>query len=74
MYTKLFEPINIGKVELQNRIAMAPMAIGVGFKNPDGSLTQRAIDYFAERAKGGAGLIIMGATKVENEIYSLCGG
>ncbi len=71
MYTKLFEPINIGKVELQNRIAMAPMAIGVGFKNPDGSLTQRAVDYFTERAKGGAGLIIMGATKVENEIEAL---
>ncbi len=27
-YSKLFEPISIGKVEIKNRIAMALMAIG----------------------------------------------
>ncbi len=25
-YSKLFEPISIGRVEIKNRIAMAPMA------------------------------------------------
>ena len=65
-YPKLFEPINIGKVCIKNRIAMAPMGI-VGLTNPDGSPTQRAIDYYIERARGGLGLIITGLFNVRNE-------
>lgn len=56
-YPKLFEPVKLGQVTLKNRIAMAPMGI-VGLTNADGSLTQRAIDYYVERARGGVGLII----------------
>jgi 2-enoate reductase len=66
-YSKLFEPISIGKVEMKNRIAMAPMAIG-GLTTPDGGFGARAIDYYAERAKGGVGLIITGAALVDNKI------
>jgi len=51
-YPRLFEPISIGKVEIKNRIAMAPMAIG-GLTTPDGGFSPRAIDYYVERAKGG---------------------
>jgi len=29
-YEKLFEPIKIGKCEIKNRIAMAPMLMGFG--------------------------------------------
>ena len=54
---KLFEPGKIGKLIVKNRIAMAPMSIG-GLVEPDGRLSQRAIDYFVARAKGGTGLII----------------
>ncbi len=68
--SKLFEPIKIGKVEIKNRIAMVPMA-NLGHVTPDGVLTKRAIDYYVERAKGGTGLIITGAVKVENEIERL---
>jgi 2-enoate reductase len=68
--SKLFEPIKIGKLEIKNRIAMAPMA-NLGHVTPNGSLTKRAIDYYVERAKGGTGLIITGAVKVENEIEKL---
>ena len=67
---KLFEPIKIGKVEIKNRIAMVPMA-NLGHVTPEGALTKRAIDYYVERAKGGTGLIITGAVKVENEIEKL---
>jgi len=68
-FSKLFEPVQIGKVMIKNRIALAPMAIlNPPMVNPDGSPTQRTIDYFIERAKGGVGLIITGAHKVENEI------
>jgi len=66
-FRMLFKPIRIGKVEIKNRIAMAPMAIG-GLGGSDGTLTARAIDYYLERARGGVGLIIAGVAKVENEI------
>jgi len=62
-FEKLFEPINIGKVAIKNRIAMAPMVPG-GLVDRDGGPTQRAIDYYTERAFGGVGLIISGCTKV----------
>lgn len=56
-FMKLFEGGKIGKMILKNRIAMAPMSI-VGLVEPDGRVSQRMIDYYAERAKGGVGLII----------------
>ncbi len=68
--SKLFEPINIGKVQIKNRIAMVPMA-NLGLISVEGSWTKRAVDYYVERAKGGTGLIITGAVKVENEIEKL---
>ncbi|MEM0040115.1 MAG: FAD-dependent oxidoreductase [Thermofilum sp.] len=67
---QLFEPINIGKCWIKNRIAMAPMGL-VGMVNPDGSINRRIVDYYVERAKGGVGLIITGLTRVENEIEKL---
>ena len=52
MGLKLFEPGNIGRMPVKNRIVMAPMGI-VGLRNPDGRLSQRGIDYYVSRAKGG---------------------
>ncbi len=69
-FSKLFEPIRIGEVEIKNRVAMAPMG-ALGLLNPDGSLGPRGVDYYTERAKGGVGLIITSVFKVENEIESL---
>jgi 2,4-dienoyl-CoA reductase-like NADH-dependent reductase (Old Yellow Enzyme family)/thioredoxin reductase len=54
---KLFEPIQLGKRKLKNRIAMAPM--GTAFATPDGVFTEQALAYYEARAKGGAGLIIV---------------
>jgi len=71
-FSKLFEPIQIGKVEIKNRVAMAPMGIS-GLLNPDGSPGPRAIDYYLERARGGVGLIISSVFKVENDIDSFHG-
>ncbi|MFC1825365.1 FAD-dependent oxidoreductase [Thermodesulfobacteriota bacterium] len=64
---KLFEPGRIGRLSLKNRIIMAPMAIGA-LSEPDGSLSQWGIDYYVDRAKGGVGLIIAGASRVTREI------
>jgi 2,4-dienoyl-CoA reductase-like NADH-dependent reductase (Old Yellow Enzyme family)/NADPH-dependent 2,4-dienoyl-CoA reductase/sulfur reductase-like enzyme len=56
-YPRLFTPGRIGNMELKNRIVMPPMDGGYG--GADGSVTQRMIDYYVERAKGGVGLIIV---------------
>ncbi len=69
----LFESIRIGGVEIKNRTALAPMGLG-GLNNTDGSLGPRAIDYYIERIRGGVGLIITHACKVENEIDPLWQG
>ncbi|MFC1956280.1 FAD-dependent oxidoreductase [Chloroflexota bacterium] len=64
---KLFEPGKIGSLAIKNRILMCPMAIG-GLEEPDGRLSQRGIDYYVARAKGGVGLIITGFTRVSREL------
>lgn len=63
----LFDPIRIGKVEIKNKISMAPMG-AFGFVDNEGCYNERAMDYYVERAKGGTGLIITSITKVENEL------
>ncbi len=69
-YKQLFQPIRIGNREIKNRIAMAPMAIDY-MTNIDGSPSQRAIEYYLERARNGVGLIISGCFKAENDIEAL---
>ena len=66
-YEKLFESVNIGKVTLKNRFAMAPMG-PLGLADAEGGFNQRGIDYYTERAKGGTGLIMTGVTFVDNEV------
>ncbi|ABR34097.1 FAD-dependent oxidoreductase [Clostridium beijerinckii] len=66
-YKKLFEPIKIGKCEIKNRFALAPMG-PLGLADSEGGFNQRGIDYYTERAKGGTGLIITGVTFVDNEV------
>lgn len=64
-YTKLFEPGTIGGLELKNRIVMP--AMGCSFAESTGEAGQRIIKYYADRARGGAGLIITEITRVDDE-------
>ncbi len=64
---RLFEPGRIGKLYIKNRIAMAPMLFDA-LAEPDGRLSQQAIDYYLARAKGGTGLIITSVTFASREI------
>lgn len=59
-FNRLFQPGKIGKLELKNRLVMP--AMGTPYADEDGYITQRIIDYYTERAKGGVGLIIISAT------------
>ncbi|MFC2004771.1 FAD-dependent oxidoreductase [Chloroflexota bacterium] len=63
----LFKPGRIGKLQIKNRIVMAPMGAG-GLIELDGRFSQRGIDYYAARARGGTGLIITGILYVDVEI------
>lgn len=58
-YETLFSPFQIGSMEVKNRIVMSPM--GTNSAGPDGRISLEEIDYYEERAKGGAGMIILGA-------------
>jgi len=62
---KLFSEGRIGTLSLKNRIAMAPM--GIDYIDPDYGFSEKAIDYYVARAKGGTGLIVTGATLVSDE-------
>ncbi|MFC1961693.1 FAD-dependent oxidoreductase [Chloroflexota bacterium] len=56
-FPKLFEPLQLGKMHLRNRIVMPGM--GTNLADEDGNVTQQLIDHYKERARGGAGLIIV---------------
>jgi len=53
----LARSIRIGDLEVPNRIVFP--ALATGFGSADGYLTERCISYYLERARGGAGLIIV---------------
>ncbi|HBR32960.1 MAG TPA: NADH:flavin oxidoreductase, partial [Clostridiales bacterium] len=65
-YSKLLTPYKIGKMQVKNRIVMAPM--GLNAAHPDGTIDNDEIDYFEERAKGGTGLIIIGCQFLTKEL------
>ena len=64
MTRTLFDKTVIGNMKLKNRIFMSPMGTT---GESDGSYCTEGIDYFIERAKGGAGLIITGANVVSTK-------
>lgn len=64
-YTKLFEKGKIGKLELRNRIVMP--AMGTAFASSTGEASDEIIRYYADRAKGGCGLIISEICRIDEE-------
>jgi 2,4-dienoyl-CoA reductase-like NADH-dependent reductase (Old Yellow Enzyme family)/thioredoxin reductase len=59
----LFNEIHIGKMVLENRIVMPPLE--TNFANDDGTVSQRTIDHYERRARGGPGLIVVECTSVD---------
>ena len=59
---KLFEPLKIGNIEIKNRVVMPAMALNY---TPQGFVTDKFINFYEERAKGGVGVIIVGGAGVE---------
>lgn len=54
----LFQPGRIGKLWIKNRIVFLAVNVGLTAPIEEGWLTREGIDFYEERAKGGAGLII----------------
>jgi len=64
MNLKLLEPIEIGKKLMKNRILMPAMETRMSTLS--GDIKPEMIDYYAARAKGGAGAIIVENTYIDN--------
>ncbi len=61
-YAALLSPGRIGSLELRNRIVLCPM--GVLLSNPDGSVSDTEVAFYEARARGGAGLLLIGTANV----------
>lgn len=58
-FRRLFQPGKIGSLDVPNRLIMAPM---VTHYAEEGKVTDRMIAYYAERAIGGTGLLVLEAS------------
>ncbi len=63
---KIYEPWQIGSMQLKNRTFMAPMSLG--YESPDGCVNETMEAFWLARAKGGVGCIIMDATSVDPRV------
>jgi 2,4-dienoyl-CoA reductase (NADPH2) len=64
LITRLFEPISIGPLSLANRVVMTAMHLNY---TPNGEVTDQFINFYTARARGGAGLIIVGGAEIDDE-------
>jgi 2,4-dienoyl-CoA reductase-like NADH-dependent reductase (Old Yellow Enzyme family)/thioredoxin reductase len=55
----LFSPIRIGRMRAKNRLLMSAMSINFGV-DENGYVTEQLTGYLAARARGGAGMILVG--------------
>ncbi len=64
MYEMLLSPMKIGSMTVKNRTVMTAAEFSLGQTN--GKPTERLMDYYEERAKGGVGMIIPGICRVND--------
>jgi 2,4-dienoyl-CoA reductase (NADPH2) len=61
-FAHLMAPGRIGALEIRNRILMCPM--GDCLAGADGHVSDRQVAYYEARARGGAGLLLVGSVSV----------
>jgi len=64
---KLFEPIEIEGMKIKNRIVMP--AGETNYHSPEGGVTERLLEFYRERAKGGIGFAVVGIAKIEPHFF-----
>ena len=62
MHDPLFDPIKINQLEVKNRIYLPAMHLGMA---NNFEVTDQIIEFYAERAAGGAGMITVGYATVD---------
>ncbi len=67
-YQNIFSPLTIKRTTFRNRIVMTPM--GTNYGETSGEMSNRHMNYYMERAKGGVGLIILENANVEYPVGS----
>lgn len=70
-FDHILAPGRIGRLELKNRVLMPPMGSGMG--TPEGWFSERQCAYYAERARGGAALIVTELTAAVTDFEILAG-
>ena len=68
-FEHLSSPGRIGNLEIKNRLIMTAMGVGVG--EHSGEASDAFIEFYTQRARGGAGLIITEVTRV-NDTHGVC--
>jgi len=63
-YKELLKTFRLNIYELKNRIIFAPMSTQLA--NTDGSVSERMVAYYAEKASGGPGMIITETFHIDN--------
>ena len=67
-YPNIFEPLTVKRTTIRNRIAMTPM--GTNYGEANGEMSNRHMNHYSLRAKGGVGLIILENANVEYPVGS----
>jgi 2,4-dienoyl-CoA reductase-like NADH-dependent reductase (Old Yellow Enzyme family)/thioredoxin reductase len=69
-FSALFQPLVIGrgkkKLTLKNRMVMAPMVTNLA--NSLAEVTRRMVDYYAKRAQGGVGTVVVEAMDIAEPV------
>ncbi len=63
-FPNLFQPIQIGRMMLKNRIVMPPMSTNLADPRYPGLVSEKHKSYYGERARGGTAFIIIESTGV----------
>lgn len=58
----LFLPIPINRLKIRNRLVLPAMHLGY---TPGGFVSEKLVDFYHERAKGGVGMIIIGGCTID---------
>jgi len=67
-YPNLMKPLKVGNITLKNRLSVAPTGSFFLMYNEKGDYSFNMMDYLCERARGGFGLITLGAIPSDMQV------
>ncbi len=63
MYSRLFSTLEVGGIELKNRLVMAPLFLGYGGKG--GKISRLMLDHYRLMAKSGVAMVVVEAATID---------